>query len=377
MAPSTFTSFLRLPPEIRQQIWKYAVRPFHRNGWLQHILLTTCSCSCECEGGCLCLCSCIPVDSVLTLPHTDETKSLASESINYTFVADGCGQRLYLPDMGQDNTANGNANRSGYCWDAGLWTACWESNAVMRTRLLGQGPSLKNLEDTQLTPQSLVVRQSGDPWVGVIHHARDIFCLRLENWSADINWSLLRLVLKSISRNGRMRGSLLHVALEFDSSWNRDWPRWTNELFVENSPRGCAARIISDMYHGDVSIRFFLIERAGPSGCTGYDLSDAYLNRRYSRPSSRSLYRGSDRYQDCDTDYVKVCSYPSIWSGLPIPGSAAMFVDRLLELWSPGLSWWHGEILFRHPGWKYDEEEITILHPMNMLPAKLCEENGD
>lgn len=114
MAFQTFTNFTRLPPEIRDQIWKAAIRP-DRPG-VQHLEIR-----------------------VLNYPNEDapdwHTVDIPGSDL---FAGDDKDLWTTYPDKSpkpndwaSDFQRIQRTKASSYCWDAGMWTACRESRRTI------------------------------------------------------------------------------------------------------------------------------------------------------------------------------------------------------------------------------------------------------
>ncbi|KAK7403110.1 hypothetical protein QQX98_011135 [Neonectria punicea] len=133
MSSATFHLFSNLPWELRRQIWEAATRPTGRhytgihnfsifnNEYVANKSMTP--------------------HIVLPYKHVEPGK---------TFVATVIG-------LGDHSTTN----RSAYLWDAGLWTACWESREVIMSRLSMSQWNEKRRHLADLYEESLV--RSFDP----------------------------------------------------------------------------------------------------------------------------------------------------------------------------------------------------------------------
>ncbi|KAG7406677.1 hypothetical protein Forpe1208_v013815 [Fusarium oxysporum f. sp. rapae] len=207
MSSPTFHPFPNLPPELRLQIWKSACFPFTAN-----------------ESG-------LHYADLANLPDKNlhEAEDLYWSPIEMIAL---------LPDFQTSPKpleSVGRPNGSVYMWDAGLWKACRESRGVIAAHchlhILPKGePSF---------PNCLFLRNKEPAAPLMVMPTRDIFCTK-NLGLPSLPPSLYYTRLHSLGLGGQIT-SIRHpfnLALEFDSSWNDEFPSDWYQLKRENSPRG-------------------------------------------------------------------------------------------------------------------------------------------
>ncbi|KAJ3528835.1 hypothetical protein NM208_g10022 [Fusarium decemcellulare] len=248
MAP-IFHQFSRLPAELRIQIWEEACLPRHLLG-LHYFAL-------------------------------DEHKELIP-------IPSSCLSK-----------------RSAYCWDAGLWMACKESRAV-----IGNHSQIEKWNEVRLradreckNPGSLVGKEEAIPGVVptqeiheerhlMVYPSRDMFCVTANNnnWESLLSsWGHhgLYLAVPFLGPDWRPL-AVKNIALEFDLSWNLDFPRDLFDLNDGKSSRGFLAQVLIDMsLRNSWSGEFWLIDKSA--------LWRARLGQEVSLV-----------FSDCDGEYVEI-----------------------------------------------------------------------
>ncbi|KAM0541892.1 hypothetical protein ACHAPJ_013038 [Fusarium lateritium] len=262
MAPSTFHSFSRLPCELRLQIWEAACFPssrYHRG-----------------------------------LHYID---------VNDNQRLEKCREDWVMPP--EDQNPGGQANRSAYIWDEGLWTTCKESREVIKrhSRIedwlrIQVDPGCKDPLRTScegdwvggreaVPPGKVTIQRSDETSNLLVYPARDMFCIKTSDWCKgtyfymDICVPFIRSELSELL--------VQNIALEFDSSWNSPFPTTMFQLSREDSARGPLAKMLLEVClnpHRSLS-NIWIIDKTTHWVKTGeHDLRTVY--------------------HDCDDEYVEV-----------------------------------------------------------------------
>ncbi|EFY89750.1 hypothetical protein MAC_04182 [Metarhizium acridum CQMa 102] len=279
MASSTFHAFPRLPCELRLRIWELALRPQHAGG-LHHFFI-------DLEG------NKDGIDPKLFVGVDDWAGGIDPAKRD---IALNIG-RL------QSNSSATPGKGSVYYWDAGLWTACRESRDVITRR--SESDYQHRTEHYSLLrrerigcrhPSFAKVRQGNQAWNLVVQPQRDLFCFHVQGWGMDFllpHPSVLQVLQSPVCGRWRLDRdehtqptSVQHFALEFDSSWNTDWPKGPDELLGEASPRGFVARLILRAVLAEVGFFIWLIDGDVPApnkplehahGQVFYDMDAEYV----------------------------------------------------------------------------------------------------
>ncbi|KPM36404.1 hypothetical protein AK830_g10172 [Neonectria ditissima] len=184
---------------------------------------------------------------------------------------------------------HGKANRSAYLWDAGLWTACWESrNAIMsyldmfrwdeKRRIIADKdwgrdtPSTRELP-VMTTAPPLRGGNGEEEWQLVVRPYQDAFNLDCADLAAkcgsrsnDYDWKLdWKDIFFSLPFSSPCRGCgpMRNLVVEFDPSWNHDLGYFFSLscLSTENTPRGFVADLVYSLIHGDVDLVIWIVDR--------------------------------------------------------------------------------------------------------------------
>ncbi|KAF5004693.1 hypothetical protein FDECE_8804 [Fusarium decemcellulare] len=252
---SIFHQFSRLPAELRIQIWEEACFPRHLLG-LHYFAL-------------------------------DERKEL-----------------IPIPSSSL-------SKRSASYWDVGLWMACKESRAV-----IGNHSQIEKWNEVRLradreckNPGRLVGKEVAIPGVIatpegheerhlMVYPSRDIFCVTANSniWESLLSsWGHgLYLAVPFLDPDWPL--DVENIALEFEPSWNLDFPRDLFDLADGKSSRGFLAQVLIDMAlsHSWRAV-FWLIDKSA---------------RWRARPG-RDI---STVFSDCDGEHVEI-DWSEIYSG--------------------------------------------------------------
>jgi hypothetical protein len=287
MSSLSFHPFPKLPPELRLKIWKSACFPFtpseHGLHYVDLVSLT---------------------DN--ELPEDERVYGTPMEVI------------ALLPDLQTSPKPQefvGRANRSAYMWDAGLWNACRESRGVIAAHFRlhisrRQKPSL---------PICLFLRNKEPAAPLMVMPTRDIFCIKnLGLPSLPSSLEAARLNLLGLFGQRTVIRHSFNLALEFDSSWNDEFPSDWYELKRENSPRGLFTVWLKSCREG-----------RGDAPCI-------YLLNKAARRGPNWEVNGDTVFHDCDGAYVTVEDDYAGWhSAFPEETSATLrFLYCVWELWT-------------------------------------------
>ncbi|KAH7192866.1 uncharacterized protein B0J16DRAFT_316549 [Fusarium flagelliforme] len=193
MDTSSFESFPDLPTELRLQIWGEA-----------------------CYEAC-------------------REREASHPGIQYTTVRQSSSTRISL--VHQPVHLDGKA-RSGTMRDGGLWLACKESRDVIREHC-SNGPGGKGKV------------LAGDEWSYYVNPSHDIFCIQdPEKIKHDDVNSALHVSMWAVPKINDCC-YIKNIALEFDPSWIKWFPRTYKNMSAESTPRGFLARLLRSQYIND------------------------------------------------------------------------------------------------------------------------------
>lgn len=260
MSTSTFHKFSELPYELRRQVWDSAIRPSEYGG-LHHFVIK----------------------------GPDELDKSTSKNFtvlwnqgsppkagSYSVAVEKLGKQGDSPAL--DNPVH----RSAYLWDAGLWTACYESREAMmdhfKLRQWRQGREelisrfrkfdsgtfesfFRPKREYWDLPSMQTVDQEAQEWPLLVNTYRDLFCLTFPNWPLEIDlpsvfWNLY------FPSNHYGHGPIRYLAIEFDPSWNLNFPNSYSQLLEEPSARGFLARVVKDCTNEELECFIWLIDRS-------------------------------------------------------------------------------------------------------------------
>lgn len=257
MQLSNFHPFMRLPCELRLQIWGLAVRPSGGKRGVHYLNLAR-------------------KDAVLDGTAGKLTPFGKTERLIFK---DHIAVISKLGTFG-DESHKAIGCQSVYLWDAGLWTACTESRNVITEQLktykwLEEIRSLEKKYEIyypcisendvriserhqEMTAMFTVHQEESMDWRLMFHPFYDLFCFTSQDWSTKIH---LRRVLDSMPICLGGYSNVNHVAVEFDSSWKLNWPESIHDLLDECSARGLVARIVQEFAEGNWTGTLWLIDR--------------------------------------------------------------------------------------------------------------------
>ncbi|KAH6867215.1 hypothetical protein B0T10DRAFT_420073, partial [Thelonectria olida] len=240
---AVFHFFPSLPTELRLQIWKKAIRPSENKDGLHYF-------------------------SIMNKNDTVED-SIATVS---------CEPGLD-PDYHSHYKA-GISNKSVFLWDSGLWTTCTESRQVIMNhfkvehrgenirQLLSNdrfssysdwSPSRRRKELDAPARAVIQTKHHVSHWSFMVQPFLDVFCFQPHDWSLDVEWEDL---FKCLPFCAMAMGyaPVLHVAFEFDLTWNLNLPEDHTDLYLEPSARGLAMRAVESVVRGVADFSIWLID---------------------------------------------------------------------------------------------------------------------
>ncbi|KAL7785860.1 hypothetical protein V8C37DRAFT_405643 [Trichoderma ceciliae] len=230
----TFHSFLRLPTEIRRMIWGLAARDFQRGA---HFL------------------------TALGIP--EENKELEATAIFDYGSVFGCSlaapKAKDIPNSVHHWT---DGNPSAYIQDAGMWTACWESRAIMKQRYEKLGDGVVKPSDWFTHPFSgSRFTHKKEEWKFKICPSQDLFCIQPLNTQPP--WCMMPFFELPKSLHSGSWGQFANVGLEYDPAWMNASGPVDQSLYKEDSLRGCCIRMLWAVAErcGPDGFKFWLIDR--------------------------------------------------------------------------------------------------------------------
>ncbi|KAF5668347.1 tetracycline resistance protein [Fusarium heterosporum] len=251
----TFSSFPKLPVELRLKIWKDACLPrTTTEHGLHYVTIKIVEEDGEDED----------FENMVTFdPHLegydDEFEVESDDTAYVTLQAMKCYQ--VPPNKVKANASAHHSNGSAYLWDAGLWTACKESRMAIAEYLdLSGWIKLRNqpVDETlpawydKAFPSTLIPHPQDKTWRPIVIPSRDIFCI-IPSSVRSLPKSLysMKLLTPFIATKSFTIRESWAIALKFDSSWNKRFPSDVFKLYRERSPRGLLANWIQG-FHDEV-----------------------------------------------------------------------------------------------------------------------------
>ena len=142
---------------------------------------------------------------------------------------------------------------------------------------------------------------------------KDLFCFTPGSWDLAIDWRKIwiHLAFKTMVRGF---GPVQHLAVEFDPSWNFDWPAEFYKLHDEISPRGFVSRLITEVLSDRMHCFLWLIDRSTPT------------------PQASSQTTSTRVFYDLETEYVETERVDIAWDakGEDMKNSA-FFINELAK----------------------------------------------
>ncbi|CAH0005032.1 unnamed protein product [Clonostachys byssicola] len=230
---ASFRFFPDLPYELREQIWQQAIRPSAKNySGIQHFSILHSNMKFESTAF-----------KPKLIPSSRGVPTSCDEGI--TFAAEIPG------------TEGAEANRSAYMWDAGLWTACWESRQIIlrhweikkwsekRRNFQAEGfygfwyreEEWRENQDCCITinAPSLITNDGGEEWQLMVRPYDDAFYFDLESLKDALNqpnpgrtWDNLVEIMQDLPFSGLNYccQPVRHLIFDFDPNWLNNLPRY-------------------------------------------------------------------------------------------------------------------------------------------------------
>ncbi|KPM36407.1 hypothetical protein AK830_g10171 [Neonectria ditissima] len=304
MSSITFPFFAILPCEIRLQIWESAIRP---------------------------------ADPDYVGIHTFsifDSQQVVDKKPRTILPHEKTAGREYFVATVKGRGDDGKTNRSAYLWDAGLWTACWESREVIMSRVsMAQWHEWKRdisnhdkrwesfeiqerLREFRvgMTASSLQDGDGGEDWQLLVRPDRDAFKLDCSNLRPGVvqeyGWGMLdwKQMLKDLPFPP-MRGF----------RWLHDLPESYVELVEELSPRGFFTALVRARSHDRLDVSIWLVDRSARH-CEQQDYMEmwAQIREGYGQdveehttcePRWRWSWEPVEEktFYNCDEEFVEMC----------------------------------------------------------------------
>ncbi|KAJ4122980.1 hypothetical protein NW768_009971 [Fusarium equiseti] len=241
MAASSFEYFPDLPTELRLQIWEEACHEACREREANH------------------------------------------PGIQYTIVRESSPTHILLAH--QPVHLDGKA-RSGTMREGGLWLACKESQGAIQEHC-PKGPG----GEGKVT--------AGDEWSYYVNPGHDIFCIQdPEKIKHDDVHSALDMSIWGSPTTNDFH-NIKNIAIEFDPSWIKWFPRTYKNMSAESTPRGFLARLLRSQYINDNrEITIWLIDN---------EMKWARLPSSYFGTATMPDY--NKKFINCHKSYVQAYPY--------------------------------------------------------------------
>ncbi|RSM20146.1 hypothetical protein CDV31_000941 [Fusarium ambrosium] len=299
MTHSTFHLFPMLPTELRLDIWELAIRPTNEKHGLHYFTIVE-----------------------------QEEDAQEGLQLQHPYSAWRPQYKAIVPT---------NNNKSVYLWDAGLWMACVKSRDVMMKHFKmhqwdmrrGQGKAMPIIEPPQLMrhlsqggeftyPAKTIVQQRPQNWQLMVQPIMDMFCFKSKDWQFARTWMQWLEFFIDIPFTTYLCGHIpvRNVAVEFDPSWNVDFPRDLSDLAEESSARGFIANAMFTLAHDHLAFQYMYLE----VWLIDYD---AVWSSEKGRDCNPVFY-------DYDQDFVEIRPGQVEFSGYE--NTAAYFIDLLSDL---------------------------------------------
>lgn len=311
-----FTSFPRLPSELREMIWEMAIdgSPLPR---IHHYSLFNTDDNGVRQSS---LCR-----EVLPLPIDKEHRPYWCLFPWWTRWR----RPPYAIYSHKESYRWAKSNRFRHIWDAGLRTTCRESR-----RIILRHQEKKNSRFP--TPDIAVARHNDENIQLGVNSTKEILCLEFSPEDLEacktLRWSQWSVLLSRIPFFSRPRTIQVNVAFEFDKTWETGLPKTIFELMEEPSVRGLVTRLFWAWNHRELpkNTIIWLIDR-------GWEATPNYHNY-YKRPENRPRQQALV-FMD-EKDLFIECFYwrPGIGK---IPRSSLTFTNKILK--------WHAEYFRQLP----------------------------
>ncbi|KAM5366437.1 hypothetical protein ACJZ2D_010547 [Fusarium nematophilum] len=308
MSPSAFHLFSSLPCELRQQIWRLAIRPSGGKNGIHHFKVLY------------------------------KGESIDGEAARVECTRSRAHITAVRPkDVFESSPPASTSNASVYLWDAGLWTTCKESRDVIMCHFQVQKWSEKRQDlkrsRTVLRPVSwrreiwlglpsisTMQRDDGE-WHLMVRPFRDLFCFEPTDWKSPQDWVGFFHDLP-FSSHPMGLPPVGHIGIEFNPSWNENLPEDVSGLLLERSARGFVANAVmalaEDFNAGELDCSIWLIDR---------------------RIRWRKRAKGDEPkvWYDCDQEFVEVKHDAVVYSTLEEFEKTALYFIRQLGALGNGL----------------------------------------
>lgn len=136
----------------------------------------------------------------------------------------------------------------------------------------------------------MTVPQNGKAWQLMVRPYRDLFCLIPKDWKSTTDWQTIFDHLP-FSSQYRGYGPVRHIAVEFEPSWNLNWPECLHDLLDEPTARGFVARAVEAYASKKMEFSIWLIDRYP---CLAHRKP---LRARKSAPKV---------FYDCNQEYIEI-----------------------------------------------------------------------
>ncbi|KAI0026126.1 hypothetical protein F4780DRAFT_8877 [Xylariomycetidae sp. FL0641] len=193
----TFHLFVKLPPELRHEIWKMAMRPD------------------------------LPGAHFFTaFEYDNEKSSIGGDGVTLRGQhVDGVETSLAAPRCDKadpERRSWTNSNPSTYLIDSGLWTACHESRIIMQMHIKRAELAARRIHAAPRDPGITArITADGEKRFCKLYPDRDLFCLQPLDFRT-LPWDRLHGNTLMLLLGKRTR----HVALEFDPQWGEfEWEK--------------------------------------------------------------------------------------------------------------------------------------------------------
>jgi hypothetical protein len=250
-----FTLFSSFPYDIRELIWKQALRPHHSSGR----------------------------KAIHRIKFTERTDKI---SVKGPIIFSG--KQPYFKYRAElfENSQRNNAvpRRSAYLYDAGMWTACKESRRIIAHHngvlLKESGPFIpeayyglslypqvdnrpQRLNELSLHPQprdkvALMTARGSSAETSFQFHVyphKDVFIIDASDWRMTRHYHSL-LYYYPFSPMLGLFNIPPQLAFEYSNTWITDLPRNWHLLVNEPSPRGLLLRILQGCLKGEINVKF-------------------------------------------------------------------------------------------------------------------------